>query len=400
MKIALISIPTPTFNNHGAASALPYHIIKGAGDKAEFEVWSYNSNHVSAEEVEETERALGVRVHVMRQPRWMAWMFKLRLAVLRAALRYPYLRYLRLRDMELASILDYAPDVVWIYGEEAACFARFFPDIPCVVTMPDCESLYYHRLLGKDFATRSLPQILRYAWAFWQYRGMERAMRHSHAMFHFVGRQDTAFFREICPEANAVFLPHPLYAHRDKTISFHQPKVRLLFTGRYDLYCRRGSDRLLLAMLTDEYLKSAFEVTFLGKGWETWADRLCKAGWTCQHIAFAPDYIEELQRHDVQVNAIDLGTGTKGKVLDAIANGLLEMGSPFALENIDVTDGDSCVLFHDADEAVARLRDIAANVSRYEAMAAKGRSRVLATHDSAACARSLFWPNGTPEANV
>lgn len=41
MKIALISIPTPTFNNHGAASALPYHIIKGAGDKATFEVWSF-----------------------------------------------------------------------------------------------------------------------------------------------------------------------------------------------------------------------------------------------------------------------------------------------------------------------------------------------------------------------
>ena len=400
MKIALISIPMPTFNNRGAASALPYHLIKGAGKDARFEVWTYNSNHIPPSDVAETERALGVKIHILRQPWWMAWMFRLHVAVLRMLLRYPYLRYLRLHAKVRAAIRAFDPDKLWIYGEEIAHFADFFPDVPAVATMPDCESLYYHRLLGKDFATRSLPQILRYAWAFWQYRGMERAMRHCHAMFHFVGRQDTAFFREICPEANAVFLPHPLYAHRDKTISFHQPKVRLLFTGRYDLYCRRGSDRLLLAMLTDEYLKSAFEVTFLGKGWETWADRLCKAGWTCQHIAFAPDYIEELQRHDVQVNAIDVGTGTKGKVLDAIANGLLEMGSPFALENIDVTDGDSCVLFHDADEAVARLRDIAANVSRYEAMAAKGRSRVLATHDSAACARSLFWPNGTPEANV
>ena len=48
MKIALISIPTPTFNNRGAASALPYYLIKGAGDKATFEVWSFNSNHVFA----------------------------------------------------------------------------------------------------------------------------------------------------------------------------------------------------------------------------------------------------------------------------------------------------------------------------------------------------------------
>ena len=38
----------PTFNNRGAASALPYHLIKGAGDKATFEVWSFNSNHVFA----------------------------------------------------------------------------------------------------------------------------------------------------------------------------------------------------------------------------------------------------------------------------------------------------------------------------------------------------------------
>ena len=390
MKIALISIPTPTFNNHGAASALPYHIIKGAGDKARFEVWSYNSNHIPADEVEETERALGVRVHIMRQPRWMTWMFKLHLAVLRAVLRYPYLRYLRLGDTELASILDYAPDEVWIYGEETAQLTQLFPDIPCVVTMPDCESLHYHRLLGKDFATLSLTQVMRYALAFWQYRGMERAMRRYKATFHFVGRQDAAFFSEVCPEAKVVFLPHPLYAHRDNVIRFHQPMIRLLFAGRYDLYCRRGSDRLLEAMLATEDLKSHYEVTFLGKGWEAWASRLANAGWICQHIAFAPDYIEELQRHDIQVNAIDVGTGTKGKVLDAISNGLLVMGTSFALENISVTPGESCVLFNCPAEAIAALRDIPADVAKYEAMAVRGRDEVLKAHDAAECARKLL----------
>lgn len=393
MKIALISIPTPTFNNRGAASALPYHIIKGAGEKVTFEVWSFNSNHVSAGDVEETERALGVRVHVMRQPRWMAWMFKLRLAVLRVLLRYPYLRYLRLGDKALASIHDYAPDMVWIYGEETACFARFFPDIPCVVTMPDCESLYYHRLLGKDFATLSLTQVMRYALAFWQYRGMERDMRRYKATFHFVGRQDASFFKEVCPEAKAVFLPHPLYAHRDKTISFHKPMIRLLFAGRYDFYCQHGSDRLLEAMMTADDLKNRYAVTFLGKGWETWAARLANAGWTCQHIAFAPDYIEELQRHDIQVNAIDVGTGTKGKVLDAISNGLLMMGTPLALENIAVTPGESCVLFEHHSEAIAVLSDIPGNMAKYEAMAVRGRAAVLKEHDATKCARELFGLN-------
>lgn len=393
MKIALISIPMPTFNNRGAASALPYHLIKGAGKDARFEVWTYNSNHIPPSDVAETERALGVKIHILRQPWWMAWMFRLHVAVLRMLLRYPYLRYLRLDAKVRAAIRAFAPDKLWIYGEEIAHFADFFPDVPAVATMPDCESLYYHRLLGKDFATRSLPQILRYAWAFWQYRGMERAMRHSHAMFHFVGRQDTAFFREICPEANAVFQPHPLYAHRDKTISFHKPKIRLLFAGRYDFYCQHGSDRLLEAMMTADDLKNRYAVTFLGKGWETWAERLANAGWTCQHIAFAPDYIEELQRHDIQVNAIDVGTGTKGKVLDAISNGLLVMGTSLALENIAVTPNESCVLFNNPSEAIAVLSDIPGNMAKYEAMAVRGRAAVLKEHDAAKCARELFGLN-------
>ncbi len=390
MKIALISLSTPTFNNCGAASALPYHLIKGAGGKATFEVWSYNINHISAEGVEETERALGVRIHIMRRPRWITWMLKLHLTVLRILLHYPLPRYYRLSDAARADILAYAPDKVWVYGEEIAHLTRLFADIPCVATMPDCESLYYHRMLGKDFATLSLPQVMRYAFAFWQYRSMERGMRHDAATFHFVGRQDAVFFREVCPEAKAMFLPHPLYAHRDKTVSFRKSKIRLLFAARYNHFCRQGSDRLLEAMLAADDLKSRYAVTFLGKGWETWAARLTDAGWTCQHIAFAPDYIEELQKHDIQVNAIDVGAGTKGKVLDALANGLLAMGTPLALENIAVTPGESCVLFNNPSEAIAVLRDVPGNVARYETMAVKGRDAVLEVHGAAECACKLF----------
>ena len=138
MKIALISIPMPTFNNRGAASALPYHLIKGAGKDARFEVWTYNSNHIPPSDVAETERALGVKIHILRQPWWMAWMFRLHVAVLRMLLRYPYLRYLRLDAKVRAAIRAFAPDKLWIYGEEIAHFADIFPDVPAVATITAC----------------------------------------------------------------------------------------------------------------------------------------------------------------------------------------------------------------------------------------------------------------------
>ncbi len=391
MKIALISLSIPTYNNRGAASALPYHLIRGMGDDAQFEVWSYNINHIPESDIREVEQALGVKIHLLPKPTWFKWMFRCHLAALRILLRYPYLRYCKLGKEAIEAIGTFHPDKVWIYGEEIAHLVQHFQQIPCIATMPDCESMYYHRLLGKNFPTTKASSIMRYAYAFWQYRGMERALQAPNTLYHFVGEADEAFFREICPQAKTLFLPHPLYAHKDKQICFHTPKVKLLFAGRYDFYCSHGSDALLQAMMRhSETLAKHYEVTFLGKGWEEWTQQLQNAGWTAHHTIFVDDYIAELQQHDIQVNAIDVGTGTKGKVLDAICNGLLELGTPFALENITVKHGESCLLYHTPAEAIAMLEDIPQRITHYEAIAKRGREQVLTEHDASKVAHTLF----------
>ena len=51
MKVALISLSTPTVYNQGAASALPYHLLKYRAENIEVEIWSFNINHIKLGDV-------------------------------------------------------------------------------------------------------------------------------------------------------------------------------------------------------------------------------------------------------------------------------------------------------------------------------------------------------------
>ena len=137
-------------------------------------------------------------------------------------------------------------------------------------------------------------------------------------------------------------------------------------------------------------MRESYEITFLGKGWERHAESLSDAGYDVKHITFAPNYIEEIVRHDIQLTPITIGTGTKGKVLDALANGVLVLGTPYALENIAVVHGKSCIQWDEAGEVPGILLDIVQNREKYEQIAAAGRDAVLKEHNPASIAKQLF----------
>ena len=87
-----------------------------------------------------------------------------------------------------------------------------------------------------------------------------------------------------------------------------------------------------------------------------------------------------IRKHDIQLTPIAVGTGTKGKVLDALANGLLVVGTPFALENIAVENRVSCVEYHSIKELLSTLVEIPHNVEKYEKMAERGREAIFVEH--------------------
>ena len=390
MKIALISLSTPTYNNIRAASALPYHLMLGSQEH-QFKIYTFNINKIDKEEKEKTERALHTEIKNIPRPKWILWMFKFHLAILRVFLKYPFFYYYRIERRTIQEIKRWNPEKIWIYGEDIAGLAKHFKGIETIVTMPDCESLFYHRLLSKRFATKKMSQVLRYSIAYYQYCRMERAQWQKDVKYHFVGKADAEFYKVFNPQANALFLPHPIYGFtQERIIKFHQPRIKILIAGRYDIYMKEACDEAFQVFLDNGLFKDKYEITFLGKGWENWYELLKQNRYICQHIRFAPDYIEELIQHDIQLSPISVGTGTKGKVLDAFANGLMVIGTPFALENIAVEDNVSCVQYDDAEQLLRVLCDIPLHLEKYELMAERGRENVLKYHDKKLIASQLY----------
>ena len=233
---------------------------------------------------------------------------------------------------------------------------------------------------------------------------MERAFCTDEAFtFYAVGEEDIRHLQQLNPKVNAKFLRHPHYEVRQHFVNdndnlnanFSKPKIKLLIAGRCDLYMKQEAD-LLVEQINDNvndndnYLKEQYSITFLGKGWEKHVEALRDAGREVEHIKFAPDYIEEICKHDIQITPIAIGTGTKGKVLDALANGLLVIGTPYAMENIAVEHGVSCIEYREPQEVLDVLCDIIENREKYEAMAMAGREAVLKHHDRRLLAKELF----------
>jgi len=397
MKIVLITNMTPASENIRGTSALPYHLLAQRPNDVEVKVYSYNYNNLNSSKIEEAEKKLDVEIRLLKQPSWPNWIRMFKLGVIfRVFLRFPLPNYIRInkKDLELIELESY--DGVWVYGEEMSRIVRQFHDRKCVHTLPDCESLYYYRMLGERFVFKNPLKFWACTLMYPKFLRMERNFEVSHNIhYHLVGDEDTKFLENICPEILAHFIRHPHYevAELKKTISFSQPRIKVLIAGQNNLYMRQDADLIIKDLMVKdnaELLKDFFSFTFLGKGWDMHVNGLCKAGYHVSHITFAPDYVEEISKHDIQITPICIGTGTKGKVLDALANGLLVIGSWYALENIMVESGVSCLQYKNVKEVVEYLKEIPKDIAKYEFIAERGRRAVFSLHNRASVSKEVF----------
>ena len=393
--IALITLHTPTPTNFHGASALPFHLIAFRPENVDMEVWSFNLNGCGIKQIDETAKKLGVKIHVLENP---AWYRLLTHALIRLFLPKPVLSYLKLQDKTQKEIYDYLNSAndsgIWIYGEDIAGLARNFNGISRVVTTPDCEAMYYHRVLAMEDIPLRKRLIARYALMYHRYAKMASCYpADSKITYHLVGEEDKRFLQKLNPRLKTVFIHHPHYdvslLPRVKVRA--DEKIRLLIAGRYDFTMSQAVNHAMSAILSlPGFVKNRYHITFLGRGWERCHANLVQNGFSAEHKGYVDDYAAEVSSHHIQLTPIAVGTGTKGKVLDAFANGLMVIGTPLALENIAVKNGEECIEYSSHEELTSWLEKLAADPALIVDIASKGTQAVLSHHSRKKIAKEFF----------
>ncbi|MDY6207023.1 MAG: glycosyltransferase [Prevotella sp.] len=391
MRIVLITTVTPTPDNYRAASALPYHLLKYRSKKINVIVYSFNSNCVDDKRRKEIAEDLHIEIKVIPRAKIIEMMFCSHLIFLKNFLPYPFDYYNGLSSKTLNEIREWLPDGIWIYGDSLFRFADKFV-VKTVITMPDCVPFYYYRLIGDYFLFNSFYKMMGNAIQYYKNIKMERKFPSDKRIhYHLVGGEDEKFLKKINPSIQTHFIRHPHYnIGEKKEICFSKPKIKLLIAGQYNLYMKTAVDEIIPILCENKSLSAQYTITFLGKGWTFVIEKLMNKGYFCKQINYVDVYFEEIAKYDIQLTPISVGTGTKGKVLDAFANGLLVIGTPYALENIAVEHEKSCSVYSTPEELITILKDIPQNIEKYEHMAETGREMVLKYHNRKNISKELF----------
>ena len=141
MKIVMISVMMPAAENIRGTSALPYHLLVDRDKDIDIELYSYNLNQLSDEQIESVAKDLNIKIHLLPVPLWYTFILKY-LSSFRLFLKYPIGNYICLSSQQIDKIVRINPDGIWIYGEELSRISMQLKEFKRIHTLPDCESLY------------------------------------------------------------------------------------------------------------------------------------------------------------------------------------------------------------------------------------------------------------------
>lgn len=397
-RVAVISAFQPLRDNRGGPTGLPYQILRHAPEDCTVALHHFDWPPLGGIGQEEDPLALASVTQIPFPP---------------GPLRRYYYRRAWLRGLPagvgqfpenkgvIARVNAMQPDLVWLYPH---WLLDWLPGLRCqnvVVTGPDSAALYSERVIryggwsGFGELTAEWRQFRRNI-------ALERRWGDTRARVHLVGEADVARFRALAARPEQCrFLPyfHSGYVPLRTPLGAEAGRTRVLITGGgRTIYVGDELARLAAALAkAAPVLTESYEFSLLGTGYESFAQALRGAGYAVQQTDWVEDYAQTLASAQIQIFPVAVGTGTKGKVLNALATGLLGIGMPFAFENIVVSPGEDCLLYRGAEEVPLLLGAILRDRPVYEEMAARGADKVR-RHHSPAVTSAAFWEWALPPA--
>lgn len=384
MKIFLFTNFTPTKDNYNGPSAMMYHLFKNRPTDCQVLIFSTNWNHVPSALISDSCKALGTDIHILKDTIFNFFHRRETLQELRIKLgidSYYNISNYRLSKQALKEIETFNPDFVWVYGEAHTSVIKQLSKYRLLVAGFDCFALHYNRLMRDLYCFEKSNRFRKILQDYKIALVREIALKDIPCKYYDVGIEDRNMFEIVTGRSDAAFYPHPHYDVLQKEICFTNEKLSILISGKLDQYTWSDSYRLVDALCKSaRSLANKFRITFLGKGWVELQKKLEASGFDVKYKRWVEIYADEVVKHEIQLFPISVGSGTKGKVLDALSMGLLCIGSKIAMENIYVKHRHSCYVYKQVSEIVPILLEVYSDRKRATQIAINGQEQVLKWH--------------------
>jgi len=397
MKVLLITAFAPTPHNIGGPSALTYYLAKYSKLKIDLVYYSKDSKK---------EIFYSNEMHDV-----FAEIIKLKKKIILAAI-LKLLDYFNIKHRFFGSSYTLIPskriikkinnkkyDLIWIYPCTMQSWERLIENNNIVLTAPDCSLLHFElvekiyglnkearKLLSNNVNIKHLDRLKHQAFV------RETKWSNSKTLIHVVGKDDKKRYDELGAKEHCFYSPHPFY----NCINIKEPlnpeiqKSTILITGEnQSIYIGDFLDRIVNLIIQNKGLINKYRFSFLGKNFDEVTNLLINEGFEVTSKSWVDNYEFEISNAQIQLFPIILGTGTKGKVLTALASGLLCLGTDFAFENIEVSRQNIIVINNEID-VIKELNKIHLDKIHYSNLAHDASIQVRNNHKPQKAA-NLFW---------
>ena len=383
----------PTRDNLGWPTALPWYLLSNAPADVDIHLFYFRHEGKHRDRWMRDLKSLRLASVTELEPYWTKWenWFRLRTPASRLGLPIQ-VDWFPIRRKTVKRIQACKPDAIWIYPHWLSSWAAKLKAERIVVTGPDCAVLHHERAIDTDISGKP-EEIEKQRYDLATYLVLERFLATSGAAVHVVGQADADRFNELTQRQQAKFTVHPHFDYVARAAADRDGEpLRVIMSGDpLAVYIGDHGPRIVDSLMMESVkLRDRIAITLTGKNWDALAAKLLGTGYSVRHETWVDDYPVTLAAHDVALCPYAVGVGTKGKVLQAMATGLLTIGSRLAFENVQAMAGRDFLEYQEPEEVAHLLAEIVADRKESERIAHAGATRVREFHSPRRTGEA-FW---------